>query len=63
MDQTTSFKVLTVEHGKDGKPYYTQIGRAWPLKEKDGCAVRLSALPVNGELIVLPRPTKQEGQS
>ena len=63
MDQTKSFKVLTVEHGKDGKPYYTEIGRAWPLKEKDGCAVRLAALPVNGELLVLPRPAKQEGQS
>jgi len=63
MDQTKSFKVLTVEHGKDGKPYYTEIGRAWPLKEKDGCTVRLAALPVNGELIVLARQAKQEGRS
>jgi len=63
MNENQRFKVLTAERGKDGKTYYSEIGSAWSLKDKDGCSIRLSALPINGELIVVPATRKQEGKS
>ncbi|MBI1384729.1 MAG: hypothetical protein GC150_07460 [Rhizobiales bacterium] len=63
MNERPKFKVLAPERGKDGKVYYTEVGRAWPLRDKDGCTVRLSALPLGGELLVLPQDTKGEVKS
>ena len=38
--------------GKD-KTFWRQIGAAWPNR-KGGFQVKLDALPVNGELVLLP---------
>ena len=38
------------------KDHFAEIGAAWPVK--DGFKLKLDALPVNGELLILPRKPK-----
>lgn len=37
----------------DGKSFFTRIGAAWP-NAKGGFGIRLDALPINGEIVLLP---------
>lgn len=49
-------KVLAAEQYADGdetKTYYTRVGSAWPIKSGKGLSISLTALPVNGRLVVL----------
>lgn len=39
--------------GSEEKPFFTRIGAAWKNK-KGGYGIRLEALPVNGEIVLLP---------
>ncbi|MEZ5551526.1 MAG: hypothetical protein R3E82_11595 [Pseudomonadales bacterium] len=41
------------------KTFWTRVGAAWPNK-KGGFQVRLEAVPVNGELVLLPPRAKDE---
>lgn len=41
------------------KTYWRRIGAAWTNK-KDGFQVKLDALPVNGELVLLPPSDQQD---
>jgi hypothetical protein len=54
---TTHFNVFTVEeyesNGKAGKRW-TKIGAAFPHKEGPGFSIELSAIPLDGRLVVLP---------
>lgn len=47
---------------KDGneKSAFTNIGVAWPMKERDGYSLRLHAMPApeNGEYVILLMPPK-----
>ncbi len=45
------------EHGENS--YFHRIGVAWS-NSKGGCKVRLEALPVNGELLILPPREREE---
>jgi len=42
------------------KPYFNQVGAAW-ANSKDGYNIRLFALPVDGELVLLP-PRSQDDE-
>ena len=49
-------KVLAAEtygEGEDTKTFYTRIGSAWPIKNGTGFSIALTALPINGRLVVL----------
>lgn len=52
---------------RDGneKTSFTNVGVAWPMKDKDGYTVRLSAMPAptEGEFVILLMPPKpKDGQ-
>jgi hypothetical protein len=53
----THLNVFTVEeyesNGKTGKRW-TKIGAAFPHKEGTGFSIELSAIPLDGRLVVLP---------
>jgi len=40
------YEMKTARTGKDGKTYWTKIGAAWPMKEKDGFNLTFEALPI-----------------
>ena len=42
--------------GNDDNAYFHRIGAAWANK-KGGYGIRLHALPVNGEIVLLPPKT------
>tara|TARA_E500000305_G_scaffold110475_1_gene118540 strand:+ start:1274 stop:1486 length:213 start_codon:yes stop_codon:yes gene_type:complete len=51
------YELKTVRQGSDGKTYWTKIGVAFPMKDKDGFNVSFDALPIpqlnnKGELVV-----------
>ena len=47
-------RVYTVKDGKaDKKAFWTRIGSAWPHKNGTGFTIRLDALPLNGELVMI----------
>ncbi len=45
-----------------GKSFFTRIGAAWP-NAKDGFGIRLDALPVNGEIVLLPPRENEQDPS
>lgn len=49
-----SHKVFTVEDkdGGDEKGFWTRVGSAWPHKDGKGLNLVLSALPINGRLVL-----------
>lgn len=50
-----SHKVYVVEdrgEGNDSDAFWTRIGSAWPNKDNRGYSIVLSALPVNGRLVM-----------
>jgi len=54
---TTHLNVFTVEeyesNGKAGKRW-TKVGAAFPHKDGTGFSIELSAIPLDGRLVVLP---------
>tara|TARA_R110002050_G_scaffold200943_3_gene336003 strand:+ start:2743 stop:2955 length:213 start_codon:yes stop_codon:yes gene_type:complete len=51
------YELKTPRQGKDGKTWWTKIGVAFPMKDKDGFNVTFEALPIpqlndKGELVV-----------
>jgi hypothetical protein len=55
--------VAVRRYEKDGeeKAAFTNIGVAWPMKDRDGYTVRLHAFPVpeDGEFVILLMPPKE----
>ena len=49
--------IQPIESGE--KTYWNRIGAAWRLEEKDGLKVQLSALPVDGDFVLMP-PRQQD---
>lgn len=57
-----SHNAYTVEdRGEDQDPFWLKIGAAWPHKDGKGFNVTLSALPLDGR-VVLRLPTDAEGE-
>jgi hypothetical protein len=54
-----TFAVYVVEEREGKDPFWTRIGSAWAHKDNDGFSVTLSALPINGRL-VLRKPKVDE---
>lgn len=50
-----------VDRKENGKAYWHRIGAAWQNK-KGGYQIKLSTLPVDGELVLMP-PRKRESKS
>lgn len=50
---TQSFTVYCVEEREGKKDFWTRIGKAWPHKTKSGFNINLSALPINGRIVVM----------
>ncbi len=48
--------------GKE-KSEFLKVGVAFPLKTKEGFSLKLSSLPVSGELLVVGRVPKKEKKS
>jgi hypothetical protein len=63
---TTHLNVFTVEEyesdGKSGKRW-TKIGAAFPHKEGPGFSIELSAIPLDGRLVVLPPDGNEDNRS
>ena len=53
-----TLKAFVVSESGDGKSFFNEIGAAW-ANSKGGFNLRLHALPVNGEIVLLP-PTEKE---
>ena len=49
--------IQSIESGK--KMYWNRIGAAWWLEEKDSPRAQLSALPVDGDCVLMP-PRQQD---
>jgi hypothetical protein len=62
----THLNVFTVEeyesNGKSGKRW-TKIGAAFPHKEGPGFSIELSAIPLDGRLVVLPPDGNEDNRS
>lgn len=57
------YNVTVAEEGKDGKTYFTKVGVAWPQRDdaKSFMKIQLTALPVNGELILFAPKDSDDG--
>ena len=53
------FAVYVVEEREGKDPFWTRIGSAWAHKSGEGYSITLSALPINGRL-VLRKPKVDE---
>ncbi len=54
-NQKPAYKAFTVEdrgEGEQADAFWTRIGSAWPHKDGKGFNVVLSALPVNGRIVL-----------
>jgi hypothetical protein len=54
-----NFAAYVVEEREGKDPFWTRIGSAWAHKDGDGYNITLSALPINGRL-VLRKPKLEE---
>lgn len=53
--------VYVVDGKNDDDAYWTKIGAAWPHEDGKGFNLQLSALPLNGRLVVRePKPTEDQ---
>ncbi len=53
-----AFMAESYGSGDDTKSKFTDIGAAWPVKDGKSYKVKLAALPINGEIILLPNEPK-----
>jgi hypothetical protein len=55
------YAVYVVE-GEGDNAYWTKVGSAWPYEDGDGFNVKLSALPLDGRLVIRKPKPKEAGQ-
>jgi hypothetical protein len=51
---------MRMKEGKEVEEPWTRIGAAFPLKDGSGFSIKLSALPLNGTIIIKPPRPKQD---
>jgi len=49
--------------GEGKQAFWTRIGSAWPHKSGEGFSIELSALPVNGRIVLMPPKAETEDAS
>ncbi|MEL6828555.1 MAG: hypothetical protein AAFO63_00305 [Pseudomonadota bacterium] len=56
------YNVTVAEEGTDGKTRFTKVGVAFPQRDdaKSFMKIKLTALPLNGELILFEPKTRDE---
>lgn len=55
-------QVFVVEETEGDKPFWTRIGSAWPHQDGKGFSISLTALPLNGRLVVREPKAEEAGQ-
>lgn len=55
------FIAYSVVDGSDDESYWHQIGAVWFHNDVDGINIKLSAIPLTGQLILRKPKPKQEG--
>lgn len=50
---------VLVTRKKDDKTYYTKVGAAFPTRDGRGWSITLDALPIDGQLLLLPPREKR----
>lgn len=45
--------------GEGKQAFWTRVGTAWPHKSGEGFNIELSALPVNGRIVLMPPKASQ----
>lgn len=63
MKQTQKLKpdhAVYVVEGEGDKAHWTKIGAAWSHNDGDGLNIQLTALPLNGRLIVRKPKTERD---
>jgi len=58
-NQKPDLKAFAVTQSGDNS-YFTEIGAAWQ-NAKGGYGIKLTALPVNGEIVLLPPKESKDG--
>jgi len=48
--------------GDGDKAFWTRIGTAWPHKSGEGFSIELTAVPVNGRIVLMPPKAKSEAE-
>jgi hypothetical protein len=60
--QSKPYAVYVVE-GEGDAAFWTKVGAAWPHEDGEGFNIQLSAMPLNGRLVVRkPKANKEAGQ-
>lgn len=57
-----ALEAFTVRGRGEDKGFFSRIGAAWPNKA-GGFNLKLDALPVNGEIVLLPRKAKEDANA
>lgn len=55
-----AFTVNSYGKGDERKDRWTEIGAAWRTKSGEGFRIILEALPINGQLILMPPKAREE---
>lgn len=53
--QQPSHIAYTVQEGRDGRNYWNRIGAAWASDSEGSMSVQVSAVPVDGRIVLRPR--------
>lgn len=53
--QQPSHIAYTVQEGRDGRNYWNRIGAAWEGDGEGNISVQVSAVPVDGRIVLRPR--------
>jgi len=59
--QSKPYAVYVVEE-EGGKSFWTKLGAAWPHEDGEGFNIQLTAVPLNGRLVVRKPKAKEAGQ-
>lgn len=51
-----------IVEGEGDKAFWTKIGAAWPTNNGEGFTVQLSALPMNGRLVIQKLKAKRDDE-
>lgn len=59
-NQPTHGVYIVESDGKDSKGFWTKVGSAWQNRDGKGFSVKLTALPLDGRLVIRENKAKPE---
>lgn len=51
-----------IVEGEGDKAFWTKIGAAWPTSSGEGFTIQLTALPINGRLVIQKLKAKRDDE-